>query len=315
MIEIQNLTKNYGDRTVLDHLSFSLKKGEVMGFLGPNGAGKTTTMRILTGYMPASEGTANIAGWDVFTHPHEVKKRIGYLPETPPLYPEMTVESYLRFAAGLKGVERNRVATAVAGAVDRCGLGEVRRRLVRHLSKGYRQRVGLAQAVINSPEVLIMDEPTSGLDPKQIVEIRGLIADLSESQTIILSTHILPEVMAICSRVLIIHRGRKVADDTYADLTQVQAGRREFRLATARADAAQVEGLKAIPGVERVESLGGGTTHGFRIRTRAEDGDAAPQRIAQYVVERRMGLIEITPLAGGLEEIFIRRISESEKES
>jgi len=232
-IAVTGLSKRYGDVVAVDGISFEIGKGEVVGFLGPNGAGKTTTMRILTGFLPASDGTARIAGYDIFADPLEARRRIGYLPESPPLYPEMTVESYVAYVASLKDVKRSERRTAVDRAIARCGLSEVRRRVIRHLSKGYRQRVGLAQAIVHSPPVLVLDEPTVGLDPIQIREIRGLIADLAapshgeERQTVLLSTHILPEVSAICSRVILIHRGRKVVDRPLAELLSEQGSLEE----------------------------------------------------------------------------------------
>ena len=220
MIEVENLVKKYGPVTAVKGISFTAHPGQVTGFLGPNGAGKTTTMRIITGYMPATEGTVTVAGHDVFAQPIEAKKRTGYLPETPPLYPEMTPASYVDFVARLKDVPREKRKAAVERALERCGLASVRGREIRQLSKGYRQRVGLAQAIVHEPQVLVLDEPTVGLDPIQIREIRALIADLSSTgnQTVILSTHILPEVEAICQRVVLIGRGRKVLDQPLAEL-------------------------------------------------------------------------------------------------
>lgn len=227
MIEAREITKRYGEVVAVDHVSFEAGGGEVVGFLGPNGAGKTTTMRILTGFLPATDGTALIDGHDIFQEPLAARRAIGYLPETPPLYPEMDVENYLLYVARLKDVPRARRRAAVARAAERCGLGEVRRRVIGALSKGFRQRVGIAQAIVHDPKVLILDEPTVGLDPMQIREIRALIADLAAEEggrTIVLSTHILPEVEAICRRVILIHRGRKVLDAPIAEVTE--GGRR-----------------------------------------------------------------------------------------
>ena len=219
-IEVEDLGKRYGDFEAIRGLSFSIEPGEVVGFLGPNGAGKTTTMRILTGFIPATNGTARIAGHDIFSDPLAARRAIGYLPETPPLYPEMTPVSYVDFVARLKDVPRSRRREAVEQALSRCGLQDVRRREIRQLSKGYRQRVGLAQAIVHEPPVLVLDEPTVGLDPIQIREIRGLIQDLAATgkQTVILSTHILAEVEAICPRVILIDRGRKALDQPLAEL-------------------------------------------------------------------------------------------------
>ncbi len=223
MIEVENLTKRYGDFTAVEDLSFRIEKGEIVGFLGPNGAGKTTTMRILTGFLPATSGKVKISGYDIFSDPMNVKKRGGYLPEHPPVYTEMTVEGYLLYVAKIKGVPRKKRKEALARVLDRCGLSDVRTQIIGKLSKGYRQRVGLAQAMIHDPDVLILDEPTIGLDPKQIIEIRQLIKSLAGDHTIILSTHILPEVTMICQRVLIMDRGRIVADDTLEKLTEKES--------------------------------------------------------------------------------------------
>jgi ABC-2 type transport system ATP-binding protein len=219
MIEVSNLTKRYHDLVAVDNLSFQVAKGEVLGFLGPNGAGKTTTMRILTGALPATAGKVEVAGYNVFEQPLQVKRRVGYLPEVPPLYEELDPVAYLLFVGRLKGLRRKALRAEVERVIQVCGLGEVRKRLVANLSKGFRQRVGLAQALLGSPEVLILDEPTIGLDPNQIAEIRSLIRKLAEDHTLILSTHILPEVVQVCSRVVIIHRGRIAANDTLDKLT------------------------------------------------------------------------------------------------
>jgi len=226
VIEASGITKRYGDILAVDHVSFRAEAGDVVGFLGPNGAGKTTTMRILTGFLPATDGTAKIDGHDIFEDPLAARRAVGYLPETPPLYPEMDVTGYLHYVAKIKDVPRKQRAEAVDRAIQRCGLSEVRRRVIGALSKGFRQRVGIAQAIVHDPAVLILDEPTVGLDPIQIREIRSLIADLaapregSRGHTIVLSTHILAEVEAICRRVIIINRGKKVIDTPLVELTQ-----------------------------------------------------------------------------------------------
>lgn len=241
MIEARSLSKRYGDLVAVDRVSFSVQPGEVVGFLGPNGAGKTTTMRMLTGFVPPTDGSATIAGHDIFEDPLAARRAVGYLPETPPLYPEMSVEDYVDYVARLKDVPRAKRRAAVDRALARCGLADVRRRVIGALSKGYRQRVGLAQAIVHDPAVLILDEPTVGLDPIQIREIRALIAELAaekqgdRARTVILSTHILPEVEAICQRVLVISRGRKVVDQPLAELTGGGASLEEvFARATAR---------------------------------------------------------------------------------
>ena len=214
MITVQHVSKHYGRHTALKDVTFDVKKGEILAFLGPNGAGKTTTMRILTCFSPQSEGKAKVAGFDCLDQPMEVKRQIGYLPEIPPLYPELTVDEYLTFVGRLKRLTPRHITSRKSSVIDQVGLGSVHRRVIGHLSRGYRQRVGLAQALIHDPPVLILDEPTVGLDPKQIIEIRSLIKSLAGSHTIILSTHILPEAMATCDRVVIIHQGRIVAEDS-----------------------------------------------------------------------------------------------------
>jgi ABC-2 type transport system ATP-binding protein len=222
MIEVQHLTKRYGDLTAVSDVSFSVPSGQILGFLGPNGSGKTTTMRIITGFLPATSGTVKVAGFDIFDDSFEARKRIGYLPETPPLYNDMTVTAYLRFVARIKGMSRAEIPDALDRALTRCGLTQVAHRVAGHLSKGYRQRVGLAQAIIHNPTVLVLDEPTVGLDPQQIIEIRSLIKDLAGSHTVVLSTHILPEVAQVCEKVVIINAGRVVMEDLLANLTQRQ---------------------------------------------------------------------------------------------
>jgi len=220
MIEVSHLTKRYRERVAVDDLSFSVAEGEILGFLGPNGAGKTTTMRVLTGFLPASSGLVKVAGHDVFEEPLEVKRRIGYLPETPPLYPEMTVLGYLRFVATLRGVPRGQMATELERVAHATGTTAVMGRVIQNLSKGFRQRVGIAQALLGSPPVLILDEPTEGLDPIQRAEVRRLIKGLGGKHTVILSTHILPEVTMTCEKVLILHQGRLVAFDALKDLVK-----------------------------------------------------------------------------------------------
>src|ERR1700722_1870530 len=219
MIKVEGLTKRYARNVAVDHISFQVEKGQIVGFLGPNGAGKTTTMRMLTCFMPPTDGTAEVAGFDVLENPMEVKKRIGYLPESPPVYPDMEVLEYLDFVARIKGLPKAGAAKRIDEVMQKCAITEVRKKEIGKLSKGYRQRVGLAQAILHNPDVLILDEPTSGLDPQQILETRDLIKGLSGDHTIILSTHILPEVEATCERVIIIAKGKLVATDTVEHLT------------------------------------------------------------------------------------------------
>lgn len=220
MVEVSRLTKYYGDLCAVQNISFTAQRGGILGLLGPNGAGKTTTMRIITGFMSATEGTATVDGFDVFKESHQVHRRIGYLPENPPLYNDMTVSSYLKFVGQIKGVSRKEISTALDGVLEKCSLTDVAFRLVGHLSKGYRQRLGLAQALIHNPTVLILDEPTIGLDPRQIIEIRSLIRELSGDRTVILSTHILPEVSQLCNKVVIINEGRVAVEKDLKELTQ-----------------------------------------------------------------------------------------------
>jgi ABC-2 type transport system ATP-binding protein len=239
MIEVSHLSKSYGDYTAVSDVSFSASKGEIVGFLGPNGAGKTTTIRMLATYLPPSAGRASIAGFDIVTQADEVRKRIGYLPENPPLYPEMTVREYLWFIAEIKGVPRSGMVERVDQVMERCFIKDVRNKLCQHLSRGYRQRVGLAQAIIHDPEVIILDEPTSGLDPKQIIEIRQLIRSLGQSHTVLLSTHILPEVSMVCNKVVIINRGKVVIESALNQLTREKDLEQIFLESVSREDAAE----------------------------------------------------------------------------
>src|SRR3954447_8918484 len=252
VIEVQHLTKRYGRVTAVDDVSFRVERGEILGFLGPNGAGKTTTMRILTGYMPASDGRATVAGFDVFDHPLEAKRRTGYLPETPPLYPDMTVREYLDFVARIKGVAAAERRARVDTVMQRTRVADMATRHCGKLSKGYRQRVGLAQTILHNPEVLILDEPTAGLDPKQIIETRDLIRGLAGDHTIILSTHILPEVSQTCQRVVIINKGRVVAVDTPANLTARLKGAETMYVEVDAPGADVAATLGAVAGVTRV---------------------------------------------------------------
>jgi len=253
MIEVHELIKRYGDRVAVDRVSFTAEKGHILGFLGPNGAGKSTTMRMLTGFLPPSGGTAKVAGFDVVSQSDEVRRRIGYLPESPPLYPEMTVRSYLTFVARLKGVARGRVRSACDEATERMGLEEVSGRLLAHLSKGFKQRVGIAQALVHDPEVLVLDEPTIGLDPRQIIEIRSLIRSLAGNRTVILSTHILPEVSQICDKVVIINEGRVICEDSRENLTR-DSSLEEVFLRLITADGARHEAASDPSGSGAIET-------------------------------------------------------------
>ncbi len=305
MIQAENLTKHYGDVRALDGVSFHVEQGEIVGLLGPNGAGKTTAMKILTCFMPPSSGTARVAGHDIFDEPLQVKRNVGYLPEEPPLYAELTVDEYLSYAGRLKGLAGGELRQAKARAMEKCGIGHVARRLIGNLSKGYRQRVGLAQALLHNPPVLILDEPTVGLDPVQIIEIRNLIKDLAQDHTVILSTHIMQEVEAICGRVIIINEGRIVAVDTADNLRQ-QVGRgRRILLKVRRPTSDLVNRLMALDGVLDVEALDGGA---YRIESR-RDQDLR-EDVARVAVESGAGLLELTGVAVSLEEVFLRLTTE-----
>ena len=304
MIEVQHLTKRYGPVTAVEDVSFRVERGEIFGFLGPNGAGKTTTMRILTGYMPATEGTAVVAGFDVFDQPLEAKRRTGYLPETPPLYPDMTVVEYLTFVAKIKGVpsaERRQRRQAV---MDRTRVSDMANRQCSKLSKGYKQRVGLAQAILHNPDVLILDEPTAGLDPKQIIETRNLIKELAGDHTIILSTHILPEVSQTCDRVVIINKGRVVAEDTPHNLTARLRGSETLYIQVDDNGADASGTLQRVPGVTRVaEADRRDKTVGYEVQS--ESGRDVRRDLARAVVSGGWGLLELRPMHLSLEEIFL----------
>jgi ABC-2 type transport system ATP-binding protein len=293
----------------VDDVSFKAERGEILGFLGPNGAGKTTTMRVLTGYMPATEGKAIVAGYDVLEQPVEAKRRTGYLPETPPLYPDMTVSDYLTFCARIKGVPRSERATRLRTVMERTQIADVAKRHCAKLSKGYRQRVGLAQALLHNPDVLILDEPTAGLDPKQIIETRRLIKGLGGDHTIILSTHILPEVSQTCNRIVIINKGRVVAVDTPDNLTARLRGS-ETMYVQVDSMGADAEGtLSTISGVTRVSLADRrDSIAGYEIDS--ESGRDVRRELAAAVVGRGWGLLELRPMRIGLEEIFLKVITE-----
>lgn len=313
MITVQGLSKRYARNVAVDNISFEVQKGQIVGFLGPNGAGKTTTMRVLTCFLPPTSGTATVAGFDVLQQPMEVKRRIGYLPETPPLYPDMEVHEYLRFVARLKGVPRGETSKRIGEAMDRCAIGDVRTKLIGKLSKGYRQRVGLAQAILHNPDVLILDEPTSGLDPKQIHETRSLIRSLAGDHTIILSTHILPEVEQVCQQVIIISKGKVVATDTVQNLTNRLRGSEaiavEIEPRHGGIDASTVQRkLEQVPGVSRVlqrENRNGRLL--FEIESL--QGHNVRGDVARAVVESDWNLNELRPVALSLEEVFLQLTS------
>lgn len=301
MIEAQQITKRYGHLTAIERVTFTVNKGEVLAFLGPNGAGKTTTMRILTCFMPPTEGTARVAGFDCLEQPMEVKRRIGYLPETPPVYQELTVTEYLTFVGRIKGLGAPALRAALDRVVERLELGSVRHRLIANLSRGYRQRVGLAQALLHDPPVLILDEPTVGLDPKQIIEMRGLIKSLAGSHTIILSTHILPEATAICQRVVIINGGRIVAEDTPEQLS-ARLRRSEKISVTVKAPPPDLAArLRSLPGI--LEVFGPSDTGTFLLE--CELGRDMRDDIARFVVANGRGLLELKTVSMTLEDVFL----------
>ena len=304
MIEVQNLTKRYGRVTAVNDVSFRVERGEILGFLGPNGAGKTTTMRILTGYMPATEGKAIVAGFDVFDQPIEAKRRTGYLPETPPLYPDMSVFEYLDFVAKIKGVPSSDRRTRVDYVMGRTRITDMAARLCGKLSKGYKQRVGLASALIHNPDVLILDEPTAGLDPKQIIETRELIKELAGNHTIILSTHILPEVAQTCQRVVIINKGHVVAIDTPDNLTARLRGSETMYLQVDANGADASSALTRVPGVTRVvESDRRDGAVGYEIDS--ESGWDVRRDLARAVISSGWGLLEMRPMRMSLEDVFL----------
>ena len=310
MITVTDLTKRYARTTAVDHISFSVDKGQIVGFLGPNGAGKTTTMRMLTCFFPPSAGTATVAGYDVFNQPLEVRRHIGYLPEAPPLYLEMETVEYLRFVGRLKGLSGAELEKRVAFVCERCSIADVKNKLMGKLSKGYRQRVGLAQAIIHNPDVLILDEPTAGLDPKQINETRDLIKSLAGDHTILLSTHILPEVEQTCEQVLIINKGKLVATDSVHNLQARARGAESMLLEVAArsGDLAVVrvqERLAAIAGVSNI-TCKGQDEHAAVFEVESKKGQLVRGDLARAVVDAGWDLNELRPAAMSLEEIFLQ---------
>jgi ABC-2 type transport system ATP-binding protein len=309
MISVKQLTKKYARNLAVDHISFEVQKGQIVGFLGPNGAGKTTTMRMLTCFMPPTSGGATVAGFDVLEQPLEVKKRIGYLPESPPLYPEMETGEYLMFVGKLKGLSGAELEKRVDYVCERCAVADVRNKLLGRLSKGYRQRVGLAQAIIHNPDVLVLDEPTAGLDPKQINETRDLIKGLAGDHTIILSTHILPEVEQTCEQVVIISKGKLVATDSVTNLQNRARGAESLLVEVGARDGAVdaavvVARLQQIPGVSRAQLK---TTHGTRnvFEVESQKGFVRGE-LSRAVVQAGWDLNELRPAAVSLEEIFLQ---------
>jgi ABC-2 type transport system ATP-binding protein len=310
LIEVKDLTKSFGERTAVDHVSFVVNRGEILGFLGPNGAGKTTTMRILTGFLPATSGTAQVAGFDVFNDSLEVRKRIGYLPENPPLYLDMSVSAYLEFVARIKNVPAEKRQARVDDAMAKTNITDKRHELIKRLSRGYKQRVGLAQALVHDPEVIILDEPTVGLDPKQIIEVRHLIKGLAGSHTIILSTHILPEVSMTCDRVVIINRGRIAAIDTPANLTQQLKGGQNVLLEVAADQNAVSAAVREIPGVRKVTAEPAGGNGRVALMVEVSAGQDVRSQIAARIVGKGWPLYELRGVNLSLEEIFLELTTE-----
>ncbi len=305
MIEVENLTKQYGPTRAVSGVSFNVQKGEVLGFLGPNGAGKTTTMRVITGFLPPTEGKVRVAGFDVAEEPLEAKRRTGYLPELPPVYPDMTVTEYLAFVARIKGVSRRDIKTRLDETMEKCAVGDVRNRQIGKLSKGYRQRVGLAQALIHNPEVLVLDEPTAGLDPKQIIETRDLIKGLEGQHTIILSTHILPEVSKTCQRVVVINSGQIVAVGTPDELTRRLQGFETVLVTVEGPAAAVIEKFQRVAGVNWVEPR---ESHDGRVtlEVHSEKEKDVRAELARATVESGWKLFELKTSGLSLEEIFLK---------
>lgn len=309
LIEVEDVSKYFGRVSAVKDISFTVKRGEVVGFLGPNGAGKTTTMRMLTGFFPPTNGRIRVAGFDIVDNALQAKAKIGYMPEQPPLYPEMRVDDYLVFVARIKGVPNKKIKSRLAESKTLCGLTEVGGKLVRQLSKGFRQRVGLAQAIIHEPDVLVLDEPTAGLDPKQILEVRQLIQAIGKERTIILSTHILPEVSMTCERVLIINKGRIVAANTPKELTQALQGGERVRVVV-KGDIARLQAiLKENPDVlhSTVESLEGGLV---RAEVRFPSERECRPAFARFLIAQGMDLLEMAGASISLEEVFLKLTTE-----
>jgi len=314
MIEVKELIKTYNQRTAVDKVSFSVKKGEILGFLGPNGAGKSTTMKVLSGFIPATSGTVSVNGFDVAKDPVGAKASIGYLPENPPVYNGMTVEDYLTFAARLHLVPSHRVKAAVADAMEKCALTEVRGRLIGNLSKGYRQRVGLAQAIAHRPPVLILDEPTVGLDPRQIIEIRNLIKSLGGEHTVILSTHILPEVQATCSRVVVIDRGHVVAEDTLAGIANRMQSNVRLTAVVQKNPTGILRRLQSLGGVTSVQAADAADAAAAEFPIYLECGKGVDVRaqVSELCVREGLGLLSLSQERLSLEDAFVRLITSDE---
>ena len=309
MIEVEHLSKIYGATSAIEDVTFSVQAGEILGFLGPNGAGKTTTMRILSGYLPATNGTAKVAGFEVHENLMAVRQRIGYLPETPPLYPDMTVQGFLNFVAQIKGVSAGDRSSRIQSALEKTGLVDRRKTIIRKLSKGYRQRVGIAQAIVHDPPVIILDEPTVGLDPRQIIEVRNLIKQLANDHTVILSTHILPEVSMTCDRVTIINQGRVVATNTPDGLMAQLMGGSGYELEVEGNWSAIAQVLEGVPNVSAIEPISVSNNR-HRIRVVSASGAEPGRDIATVLIRNNLGLHEMRRVQASLEDVFLKLTTE-----
>ena len=305
MIEVSNLTKKYGDHIAVDHLSFRVEKGQIYGFLGPNGAGKSTTMNIITGYLAATEGTVTIDGKDVQKDPEEAKRAIGYLPELPPLYVDMTVREYLEFVAELKKVPKKERKQQIDEVMEMTQITDMQQRLIRNLSKGYRQRVGLAQAILGYPEVIILDEPTVGLDPKQIIEIRDLIRKLGENHTVILSSHILSEVSAVCDHIMIIAHGKLVASDSPENLQKLMSGSMELNLEVKGSAAAVKSALQEISQIDRIEENTEASKNIAKLKVISKENADIREQVFYALADAKLPILEMTHAEKSLEDIFL----------
>ncbi|MHB2147608.1 ABC transporter ATP-binding protein [Calditrichota bacterium LG25] len=309
MIDVKGLTRYYGEKRAISDVTFHVNKGEVLGLLGPNAAGKTTTMRILTCYMPPTSGSATVGGYDIFEQSLEVRRITGYLPENPPLYTDMTVDDYLTFVAKIKGVPRDRLKKEVDAVVEKASIGDVRKRIIGKLSKGYKQRVGLAQSLINNPQIVILDEPTVGLDPKQIIEIRQLIKNLGGDHTVILSSHILPEIEQTCERVVIINEGKVVVEDTVENLTNRMHGVQRITLQVEGTEEAIKQALQPISDIQKLEF----NSKGKEIReVIVETPNDVRKELAKAIVNSGLGLLELSTERFTLEEIFLHLTTKEE---
>lgn len=305
MIEVTNLTKKYGDHIAVDHLSFRVEKGQIYGFLGPNGAGKSTTMNIITGYLAATEGTVTIDGKDIQKDPEEAKRSIGYLPELPPLYVDMTVREYLEFVAELKKVPKKERKQQIDEVMEMTQITDMQQRLIRNLSKGYRQRVGLAQAILGYPEVIILDEPTVGLDPKQIIEIRDLIRKLGENHTVILSSHILSEVSAVCDHIMIIAHGKLVASDSPENLQKLMSGSMELNLEVKGSAAAVKSALQEISQIDRIEENTEASKNVAKMKVISKENADIREQVFYALADAKLPILEMTHAEKSLEDIFL----------